>query len=115
MNSDKNRKTIDALVQRCIEQTREPHGASDTDKALYESELRALTNCICGGAEDASHIEQGMAKASDAHYEQLARELIEFVLLRPHDALRVLPKLIWLMELTGAARTNEYKMKQEAR
>ena len=106
----RNGRTIETLRQQCV-QAMTPGLRKEIVLELYETELRALTNCICDGTEDAHDLEKGVVVASPTHYERLARELVEFVLLDPDDARRVLPELLKLMECVPSARKNEFKKK----
>ena len=108
-----NHKTVEDLRQQCARATTQ-RGVESPDVRLYETDLRHLTECISAGMSDATHMELGLAKASDAHYEHLANELIEFIELYPEDARRVLRRLLWLIEYVPGVRQQFFDEKLAA-
>ena len=108
-----NHKTIEGLRQQCARAVSE-RGVESPGVRLYETDLQHLTECIIAGMSDATHMEKGLAKASDAHYERVANELIEFLDLYPENARRALRRLLWLIEYIPGVRQQFFDEKLAA-
>ena len=80
----------------------------------YEKDLDALGKYITDGFEDASHLEEGTAKASVGYYKRLSREIVQLSILYPGDAAGFLERMLFLIEVVAVGRTDNFKEKLAA-
>ena len=64
-----------------------------------------------GLAKDKTGVPEDMVLASKAHYERVAREIIDFSRKHPVEGLGILADFIMLMEHIPYGRTCNFKMK----
>ncbi len=119
--SDRSRRIVKKLELMGTIFATKPSAREALDALDYDADVQALGECIIDGAEDTGG---GLAKdengvpmaevvilASEAHYERVAREIIDFSRKHPVEGLNILADFLMLMEHIPYGRTENFKMK----
>ena len=109
--SNGTRRLVKVLGIICEKTAHDPRARRVMRFQDNRRDFDALADCITDGMDDVGGLDDSeeVVMASEAHYEKLAREIIEYSRLYPEDAPRDLAKLLPLMELIPYGRTHGLK------
>jgi len=106
--SNYNRRLVKLLGETCAIFAHDPIARKCIKYEDRKGDVAALLGLVRDSFEDASHLEEGTAKASAGHYKRLAREIVQYSILYPDDASDCLENLLFFIEVVAVGRTENF-------